>query len=56
MTQRFTAVIQREDDGYVATVPSLPGCVTQADTYEELLHNIREAIEVYIEDCVEAGC
>ena len=34
-----------EEGGYWAEVPSLAGCATQADTFEELLENIYEAIE-----------
>ena len=53
---RYTAILQRESDGgYVATVPSLPGCVSQGDTREEALANIREAADLYIEDCLAAG-
>ena len=52
----YTVVLQRESDGgYVASVPVLPGCVSQGDTREEALQNIREAIELYIEDSVAAG-
>ena len=52
----YTVVIQREEDGgYVATVPALPGCVSQGDTRDEVIANIREAIEVYLEDCQEVG-
>lgn len=52
----YTIVLERErDGGYVATVPALPGCVSQGDTRDEVIRNIREAIEAYIEDCVEAG-
>ena len=40
---------------YVATVPALPGCVSQADTRDEVMANIREAAELYIEDCFESG-
>jgi predicted RNase H-like HicB family nuclease len=48
----YAVVLQREPDGgYVASVPALPGCVTQGDTCSEALANIREAIEVYLEDC-----
>jgi predicted RNase H-like HicB family nuclease len=39
----------REDGGWVAEVPSLPGCVSQGETKEEALTNIREAIEAWIE-------
>jgi predicted RNase H-like HicB family nuclease len=52
----YTVVLQRESDGgYVASVPVLPGCVSQGDTREEALQNVREAIELYIEDCIAAG-
>jgi predicted RNase H-like HicB family nuclease len=37
-----------EDGGYVAEVPSLPGCISEGDTKEEALANIREAIRGYI--------
>ena len=53
---RFTVVLEREDDGgFVASVPALPGCVSQGDTRDEAMQNVREAIEVYIEDCRESG-
>ena len=53
---RYTVVLQREaDGGYVATVPVLPGCVSQADTRIEALRNIEEAIAVYLEDVRAAG-
>ncbi len=38
-----------EDGGYTAIVPSLPGCISEGDTKEEALRNIREAIELYLE-------
>jgi len=34
-----------EEGGYWAEVPAIPGCVTQGDTFEELLQNIYEAVE-----------
>ena len=53
---RYTVILRREEDGrYVATVPVLPGCVSQGDTREEALKNIEEAIEVYLEDVRAAG-
>jgi predicted RNase H-like HicB family nuclease len=43
--RRFNVVIEQDEDGYyVATVPSLPGCYTQARTLEELAPRIREMI------------
>lgn len=53
---RYTVVLEKESDGgYVAVVPALAGCVSQGDTREEALVNIREAAELYIEDCIAAG-
>jgi predicted RNase H-like HicB family nuclease len=53
---RYTVILQRESDGgYVAVVPSLPGCVSQGDTREEALKNIEEAADLYIEDVLATG-
>ncbi len=39
----------QEEGGYTVTVPSLPGCISEGDTYDESLANIRDAIELYLE-------
>jgi predicted RNase H-like HicB family nuclease len=39
---------QEEDGGYSVSVAELPGCVSQGDTWEEALANIKEAITVYL--------
>ncbi len=36
---------EAEEGGYWAEVPSIPGCATQGETFEDLLHNIYEAVE-----------
>jgi predicted RNase H-like HicB family nuclease len=41
-------IYEAEEGGYWAQVPALPGCLTQGETYEELLANLREAIEGYL--------
>lgn len=38
-----------EDGGFTAIVPALPGCISEGDTREEALRNIREAIDLYLE-------
>lgn len=38
-----------EEGGYTAYVPSRPGCISEGDTKEEALANIKEAIELYLE-------
>jgi predicted RNase H-like HicB family nuclease len=49
---KYTVVLEREaDGGFVASVPILPGCVSQGDSREEALENIQEAIDLYVEDC-----
>lgn len=53
---KYTVILEREPDGgFVVSVPVLPGCVSQGDTKEEALANIREAAELYLEDCRAAG-
>ena len=39
-----------EEGGFTVYVPSLPGCISEGDTEEEALANVREAIELYLED------
>jgi predicted RNase H-like HicB family nuclease len=39
-----------EDGGFTALVPSLPGCISEGDTREDALRNIREAVELYLEE------
>jgi len=47
---RYTVLMDKnESGGYTVTVPSLPGCISQGDTWEEALKNIEEAIVGYIE-------
>lgn len=41
-------VHEEENGGFWAEVPALPGCLTQADTWQELLPNLYEAIEGYL--------
>ena len=50
MTRQFDVVVERDADGYfVASVPTLPGCHTQAKSLDELMARIREAIELCLE-------
>jgi predicted RNase H-like HicB family nuclease len=49
--RKFTVVIERDEDGlYVASVPALRGCHTQAKTLDTLMKRTREVIELCIED------
>jgi predicted RNase H-like HicB family nuclease len=54
---KFTlpVIIEKDEDGYFASCPSLQGCYTQADTYEEILENIKDAISLHIEDRLLSG-
>ena len=50
MTQRFNVIIEKGEDGYlISDVVELPGCHTQAKTYDELIKRTKEAIELYLE-------
>ena len=47
----YTAVFQEEKKGgFSVWVPTLPGCASQGESFEEALENIKEAIELYLED------
>lgn len=50
-----TVVIERGDTGFGAFVPDLPGCIAAAETKEEVLGLIKEAIEFHIEGLMEDG-
>ncbi|HLI87692.1 MAG TPA: type II toxin-antitoxin system HicB family antitoxin [Ktedonobacteraceae bacterium] len=46
----ITVVLEPSDEGgYTVYVPALPGCISEGDTKEEALANIREAIKLYLE-------
>lgn len=45
----LNAIIEKDKNGYFAYVPELKGCVSQGDTYEEALKNIKEAANLYVE-------
>ena len=45
---------EQAEGGFTVYVPSLPGCVSQGDSVDEALHNIKEAIELHLETEVSA--
>ena len=48
---QYDAVFEKEaDGGYSVWVPDLPGCCSQGDSLKEAIDNIKEAIELYLED------
>jgi predicted RNase H-like HicB family nuclease len=50
---RYAIVYRDEEDHWIAEVPSLPGCVTQGDSREEAIANVKEAIALFLEDLPE---
>ena len=51
MAREFSVIIERDAEGYyVASVPALHGCHTQAKSLDELMVRIREAVELCLED------
>ena len=47
---KYTVLIEKnEDDGYTVTVPSLPGCIREGDTWDEAIATITDAIQGYCE-------
>ena len=50
MTRHFNVVLERDSEGFfVATVPALPGCHTQAQSLDQLMERVQEAIALYLE-------
>ena len=52
---RLPVVIEKDANGYFAICPSLQGCYTQGNSYEEALKNIEEAVQLHVDDRLEAG-
>ena len=50
---RFSVITEKSEDGYFASCSELQGCYSQGDTHEEALENIRDAIQLHIEDRTE---
>lgn len=55
MNRGFRVMLEPDDGGYSVWMPALPGCVSQGDTAEEALANIREAIQAYVESAHRHG-
>lgn len=49
MSRKVSIVIERDVHGFYAYSPELPGCQTQAQTLDEAVERIKEAIELYLE-------
>jgi predicted RNase H-like HicB family nuclease len=48
--REFSVIVERDEEGYyVATVPALPGCHTQARSLDKLVERVREAIALCLE-------
>jgi predicted RNase H-like HicB family nuclease len=53
---RYRVIIEKDEDGVlVAKVPDLHGCATEGKTRQELMKNVKEAIEAYLEALKEHG-
>ncbi|WP_017294765.1 type II toxin-antitoxin system HicB family antitoxin [Geminocystis herdmanii] len=48
-------IIEKDEEGYFAYCPSLQGCYTQGDSYEEIIDNIKDAILLHLEDRIANG-
>jgi predicted RNase H-like HicB family nuclease len=53
MSYKVSVVIEKDEHGYYAYCPELEGCQTQGDSLEEVMNNIKEAIELYLETLSE---
>ena len=52
----YTVIVEKgRESGYIAYAPALKGCVSQGETREQVIKNIKEAMEIYIEALIEDG-
>jgi len=49
MSYKVSIVIEQDEHGFYAYCPELEGCQTQGDSLDEVMHNVKEAIELYLE-------
>ena len=52
---RYTIIIERGPDNFSAYAPDFPGCVAAADTEEETIRLMKEALEMHVEDMRQRG-
>lgn len=53
---KYTAIFEpAEEGGYVVSVPALPGCATQGETFEDAVYMIKDAIQLYLSVLKEDG-
>lgn len=53
MSYKVSVVIEKDEYGYYAYCPELEGCQTQGDSFDEVMVNIKEAIELYLDTLSE---
>ncbi|MDC4204129.1 MAG: type II toxin-antitoxin system HicB family antitoxin [Candidatus Manganitrophus sp.] len=53
MSYKVSVVIEKDDHGYYAYSPELEGCQSQGDSLDEVMTNIKEAVEFYLETLSE---
>jgi predicted RNase H-like HicB family nuclease len=53
MSDKVSVVIEKDEYGFYAYCPELEGCQSQGDSLEEVIANIREAVELYLETLTE---
>ena len=52
----YTVIVEKgRESGYIAYAPALKGCISQGETREQVMKNIKEAMEVYVEALLEDG-
>lgn len=53
MSYKVSVIIEKDENGFFAYSPELEGCQTQGDTFEEVIANMKEASELYLETLSE---
>jgi predicted RNase H-like HicB family nuclease len=53
MNLKLSTVVEKDDSGYIAYCPELKGCMSQGNSHDEALNNLKEAIDLYLETLSE---
>ncbi|MDG6225982.1 MAG: type II toxin-antitoxin system HicB family antitoxin [Candidatus Thermoplasmatota archaeon] len=52
---KLSVIVEKDSDGYIALCPELQGCYAQGETYEEVIENLKDVIQLHVKDRISMG-
>lgn len=52
---RLSVIVEKDSDGFIALCPELQGCYAQGETYEEVIENLKDVIQLHVKDRISMG-